>query len=560
MKADSAWNMFVFRDGRRTVPGATLTRAAHDALDQLDSCSHGNRVSSLINALLLAGELECALADAGSLEAPKTSHITDNLAEQLVSYEYDETSASQSAFFSPSKLASLLPSNPPGELRISPPEGFAYYALHPLDFADLASQISLKSSLLGIVGIRSIGVTLSALVLAALRRRGAQAERFSVRPFGHPYNRRTEFDVRQTELVKTLNQDGAEFFVVDEGPGMSGSSFLSVGDALTAAGVQPDRVTFLGSRVPDPNSLRATDAGSRWRRFRSCYARQNSRLPQVAKLYIGGGEWRRDVFGDPRDWPASWTQMERLKFLSPDKRQLLKFEGFGRFGQEVHERSCQVASAGFGPMPIEFTDGFSVYPFLRGKALSVTDLTDVMVERIAEYCAFRATEFRTSAPQNVKELETMVRFNVAEEFGYELALEHGSVASVSPVLVDGRMLPHEWLQMPSGVQKVDAASHCDDHFFPGPTDIAWDLAGAIVEWSMPTHAQVQLIDRYRALTGDDVSKRLRMYLLAYAVFRCGYCLMAAEAVRGSGEEHRLITAHDRYRMFVESCLPQSIAA
>ena len=32
--------------------------------------------------------------------------------------------------------------------------------------------------------------------------------------------------------------------------------------------------------------------------------------------------------------------------------------------------------------------------------------------------------------------------------------------------------------------KVDAAAHGDDHGFPGPVDVAWDLAGAVVEWEL----------------------------------------------------------------------------
>ena len=42
------------------------------------------------------------------------------------------------------------------------------------------------------------------------------------------------------------------------------------------------------------------------------------------------------------------------------------------------------------------------------------------------------------------------------------------------------LAPHEWLRLDDGnVRKTDAIAHGDDHLFPGPTDIAWDLAGAI---------------------------------------------------------------------------------
>jgi hypothetical protein len=565
MKADSAWNMFVFRDGRRTVPGATLARALRDALVALGRFQNADRENALTNALLLAGELECALTDEGSFEAAKAAHITDSLAASLIACDglhgQHESGSTNPPNSPPAELVSYLPSDPPAELKVSPPEGFAYYALHPLDFADLATNVSLQSRTVGVIGIRSIGVTLSSLVSAAVRRRGLETERFSVRPFGHPYDRQTEFNGEQRRRIEELRRSDAEFLVVDEGPGMSGSSFLSVGDALGALGVETGRITFLGSRVPDPDALRATDAGQRWRKFRSCYARQNSRLPQAAEIYVGGGNWRQHMLGGNFNWPASWTQMERLKFLSPDRRELFKFEGFGRFGHVVHERARQVAAGGFGPMPREFTLGFSIYPVVAGTPMRAADLTPALVDRMAEYCAFRFQEFRTTQPQNAVDLETMVRFNIAEEFEYELAIEPGGLFSSSPVIVDGRMLPHEWVQTPAGeYQKVDAASHGDDHFFPGPTDIAWDLAGVIVEWGMTNQVRDRFLDRYRKISADDPRGRLPMFLLAYAVFRCGYCLMAAGAMSGSGEEDRLMAEHDRYRGFVESSLPEMLAA
>ena len=50
------------------------------------------------------------------------------------------------------------------------------------------------------------------------------------------------------------------------------------------------------------------------------------------------------------------------------------------------------------------------------------------------------------------------------------------------VAIDGRMLPHEWLETRMAIVKADALDHHDDHFFPGCQDIAWDIAGASVEW------------------------------------------------------------------------------
>jgi hypothetical protein len=278
-------------------------------------------------------------------------------------------------------------------------------------------------------------------------------------------------------------------------------------------------------------------------------------LPDEAKIYIGGGEWRQLLLSDRAQWPASWTQMERLKFLSADRRLLFKFEGFGRFGNAVHERAKRIAEAGFGPGPIDFAQGFSVYPVIDGHPATERELSTKQLQHMAAYCAFRAREFRCERGQDWRQLETMVWFNVAEEFGIEAPLEDGCLASKAPVIVDGRMMPHEWICSRSGkFLKVDNASHGDDHFFPGSTDIAWDLAGAIVEWDMATIAAARFVAEYERLSGDRVSERLPGFLMAYVVFRLGYCKMAGAAMKGSGEEQRLAAAYARYRAFVTARL------
>jgi hypothetical protein len=148
----------------------------------------------------------------------------------------------------------------------------------------------------------------------------------------------------------------------------------------------------------------------------------------------------------------------------------------------------------------------------------------------------------------------MTRVNAREEFGIDLDLSR-DLEPVRPAICDARMMPHEWLISEGGrLLKTDGASHGDDHFFPGPCDIAWDLAGAIVEWELPAQAAEFLCERYRRLTGDDAQPRLNAHLLAYSLFRLGFCLMAANAVAGSEEESRLRVAHQRYRRWAEQAL------
>lgn len=548
-------NMYVFRDGRRAVSGPGMVSAFAGKMRAFRfTCAAASEVSSrntLIDLLLRSGELECALTDVGSHEARPLARLTDLLAYLLLG-----TACSAPVL---DELLALLPREAPDLLHLSPPEGFAFYALHPLDFADMTAQVPLRGGHAAVVGIRSIGTTLSAVVLAALTKRGIRAERITVRPTGHPYERHTQFSPEQLRWIAAQRANEADFLVVDEGPGMSGSSFLSVGDALLGAGVERSRVRFLCSRAPDVSTLCARDAAVRWNSYQASYVAPATHLPDEARIYIGGGYWRHELIGhDPAQWPASWSQMERLKFLSPDRGTLFKFEGLGRFGAEIRERALALSEAGYIKPNSAAFDGFGAYSLVDGQILDASHLGRDVLKRMAEYCAFRMRAFRSSAAQGTNELETMVRFNVAEEFGIELN-GAGSLRAEQPVLVDGRMLPHEWVRSRDGrLMKCDACSHGDDHFFPGPAaDICWDLAGAIIEWEMPPEAQEVLLDTYRDLTRDNPRGRLPAYMLAYSIFRMAYCKMAAAAMRRSEEETRLQRAYERYRNRAESLLNAS---
>src|SRR5947209_6517472 len=178
------WNMYVFRDGRQAVSGPQLRSQLADAIRAV-SRSAGAQSNELIEALLRAGEIECALTDAGDPGAQQFVPITDGLAARLVG---------DPAAPAPTTLLAQLPTSIPPTLHVSPPEGFAYYALHPGDMAALAAEAPSRSQHVLVIGVRTIGVTLSAVVAAELQKRGKHARRITVRPDAHPYNRRTEFN------------------------------------------------------------------------------------------------------------------------------------------------------------------------------------------------------------------------------------------------------------------------------------------------------------------------------------------------------------------------------
>src|SRR5262249_15681701 len=122
-----------------------------------------------------------------------------------------------------------------------------------------------------------------------------------------------------------------------------------------------------------------------------------------------------------------------------------------------------------------------------------------------------------------------------------------------PMIADGRMQPHEWVLFHDGrMIKTDSGSHGDDHFFPGATDIAWDLAGAIVEWRMRATQAEEFLEAYGGASNDDSRRRIDAFITAYAAFRCAYCLMAANALQGSEEQPRMERAAAAYRDLLSS--------
>jgi hypothetical protein len=560
----SALNLLVFRGGQRPVRGHALKAALVERLQPL--CGKSSPYA-LIGALLRAGELECGMADADDSSARQFEVLADRIADALL------LGGTTSDFVSLAKAAGELPLRE--QLSISTPEGFAYYALHPLAYADALPQISISTKHLIVVGIRSIGVTLSAITAAASRLRGTHVQRITVRPQGHPYNRHTKWLPRQLAIVQNAVSSGATFAVVDEGPGLSGSSFLSVAEALEQAGAPREKIVLLSSHQPNVNTLCASDAANRWRRYKNIAASAEARRPAQAVNFIGGGNWRSRLLTNESKWPATWTSFERLKYLSStdhssvdnpsaehSETRLFKFAGLGHYGDQVFEREQKVAAGGFGPAPRRESDGFVSYPWscyqqhsdscMNARPMSASDLSQSVLERLAEYCAFRLRAFATEL-FDLNALQEMAEHNLRElgfEVSVDLRLEH-------PVIADARMQPHEWLLMKDGqMLKTDSGSHGDDHFFPGPTDVAWDLAGAIVEWRMSEQQARAFLDLYRRASGDDASGRIDSFIRAYAVFRAAYCMMAANALSGTEEQARLDHAAAGYKAVLTQIMAQ----
>jgi hypothetical protein len=414
----------------------------------------------------------------------------------------------------------------PERITIRTPEGYAFYCIHPEMYQDAALRFlrEQQPARSVVIGIRSIGASLSKVVADAVE----ATWRFTVRPRGHPFCREVRLGPGLESGIRKHADDW--FLIVDEGPGLSGSSFMSVAGKLGELGIPDGRIILFPSHVPDSARFVSDSARTNWHRYKIYIepSRADRFLPAPARE-ISGGAWREILYESEVDYPATQPQHERRKYL--ENRYLWKFSGLAHFGRARLERAQRLS--GFIPGSSSLTNGFLVTEWVDGRPAS---LNYELLDRMAEYLAFLRAEFATDQPVPGEALEHMIEVNTGQK----------SVAPTRGVVVagDGRMLPQEWIETTRGYLKTDALDHHDDHFFPGNQDIAWDIAGAAVEWGF---APEVLIDRYVRLQFDPTLRdRIGFYTTAYKAYRFGYCRMAIDSLGGSADGRRFMSLLSKY--------------
>jgi hypothetical protein len=422
----------------------------------------------------------------------------------------------------------------PREIDISVPEGFAYYALDPELYRIASRRLvsDLRPERVAVVGVRSIGTTLASVVQAQMRTLGVDTVSWTVRPRSHPWNRSLAVAPRLEHAWR--NWDGL-FAIVDEGPGMSGSSFASVCRFLTGLGIEPARIALLPGWHPEGREFVNPEAAVIWRAHRKYTAAFEELRMFEGDRDLSGGKWRPLT----ATWPAVQPQHERRKYLRGS--QLFKFAGYGRYGAEKRARA-DVLDA-FIP-PAEALDrGFLCSRWVNGRQVTCDT---AFLDFAARYLALIRREFATGEAADCETLLEMIAVNTGAGWT-------GAVPAGDAVRLDGRMLPHEWIETGSGWLKTDALDHFDDHFFPGPQDIAWDLAAFVFEFDLDEEAERYFLDRYGRHAGERCGPdRMRFHRSAYLAFRLGYCDMAAGALGASDDAERFRRERERYAAAIRS--------
>jgi hypothetical protein len=467
----------------------------------------------------------------------------------------------------------LLSFDPSRTIRTKQAEGYAFYALYPESYLEAARAAGLGPET-QVIGIRSIGTGLSALVAAAI----GSPSPLTLRPVGHPFGREVKVDPAITDRLTT--DRGKTFAIVDEGPGLSGSSFGAVADWLEAAGVARERIHFfpshggpLGPQASDQHRERWSKAPRHLVSMDDVLLRSQPPHDLAAWIEevigpldqpleeISGGAWRWRRYPDEAEWPPSNVQQERRKFLAQANGQswLVKFVGLGEIGARKFRIAQQLHGAGFTPKVAGYRHGFLVerwHEDARSLDRHTIDRSD-LVGQVGAYLGFRARHLPAAEPQgaSLDELRHMAIYNTGQAFGDEAAarlaqslsptdLLNGRVRRVS---TDNRVQAWEWLVAGGRLIKTDALDHSTAHDLIGQQDITWDLAGAVIELDLSDEETSRLCTLVQRESGHPVSLELLAFMLpCYLAFQMGALLMAAMALGEGPEAVRLRAAAHRY--------------
>jgi hypothetical protein len=422
-------------------------------------------------------------------------------------------------------------------------EGYAHYALYPESYLEAARTSGLTANTF-VIGIRSIGVGLGALIAAAL---GAPPA-ISLRPVGHPFDREIRAAPGLVE-AKAANPE-VHFAIADEGPGLSGSSFASVARWLQRHGVATNRIHFFPSHAGQPGSSAAWKIRVIWngvQRHPACpdqFIAQANGLRSWVEKKIGKVEFLQEISSTISRTktcpPPHDARFARRKLIArnADGLWLVKFAGIGEIGERKFRDATALASAGFGPEVAALCHGFLVQKWVEGRPLNEFAYDRkkfVMV--LGSYLAFRARHLGPpGAGASVEALRSMAIHNTSRSLGAEAAsaLEWRLAASASlhdrvhRVRTDNRLHAWEWLATERGILKIDAVDHCEAHDLIGCQDIAWDIAGSIVEYGLVDNEITDLCRMVRATGGPEIDgEMIAAFLPCYLAFQVGLWSTAA---------------------------------
>lgn len=536
--------MIVYGDKKRWQP--TAEKLARIARLRKRALGVGINRHALLSAMLIeSGELVQGVADVNEEQGARLHPSLLRIARSFIH-----------SFNAPAKLRAELPTidtagvDLPQQIEVSRAEGFAYYALYPEQYVLAARPVRADHPV--VIGLRSIGTTLGAVVAATV-----DAELFvTVRPSGHPSHRELQLAAEiEAELLRGRSQ--RTYLVVDEGPGLSGSSMVAVGKWLEERGVSRRQIIVLPSHGNGPGIEATENVRAYWRSVRvevasfdDVFLMPDAPLQLAETLRvdalgeISGGAWRELRSADA---PVN-AQQERRKFIG--RRDgiavIAKFIGLDAAADEAIAVARRLGDAGFVPRLLDVRYGFAVTEWPDA---SRDEQEAFELDRIADYLAFRRREFPTARRgASVLKLLEMAEHNAQRDLSFWRNRVDELDAARECVVTDNRMHRWEWVRDGEGtLLKCDSADHAFAHDLIGPQDIAWDVMGAVVELGLEVNSLIDAL----STRGVRVNRELfDFYAVAYAAFQLGYYDMAAASATNE-EKAKLIVERERYRTLLQ---------
>lgn len=576
--------MLIYGDLKRRERADDLCQAIAARLHAIECRPAGlERHAALVGILIALGELAQGLADfefegRGADDFSPMHRAAGGIlmdAARLVSQSWERGFAGDLRV--PKRaFARLRQMERPLTLSIREPEGYAFYAVYPESYIEAARRSGLGKST-SVTGIRSIGTSLSAAVSAAI---GA-ATPATVRPTGHPFRRQIAIgaQLRQQFLRDTIT----DFAIVDEGPGLSGSSFGSMADWLEEHATGERHIHFFPGHKGDLGPEACGRHRDRWATSPRHVVGMDELLLETANPRhqlaswlsdlvgplvrpiedFSGGAWRRAFPGGCNGWPPADHRFERRKFLAHtgDGAWLVKFAGLGDIGEGKLVRARILAEAGFTPPVAGLRHGFLVQKWVPAPIVAEGFERAEFISHLGRYLAFRARCLPppAAAGASLSKLSGMALANTEEGLGAAavrglkrcIADAWRYESLVVPVDTDNRLHAWEWLAAGEHrFLKTDAVDHSAGHDLVGAQDMAWDIAGAVIEFGLSPREAATL----RAAIADGCNRAVSTELQAifeifYLAFQLGLWTSARQ-LAPAVEIPRLEAAASRYAMLL----------
>jgi hypothetical protein len=274
---------------------------------------------------------------------------------------------------------------------------------------------------------------------------------------------------------------------------------------------------------------------------------------------------------------------ERLKYRGRDadgRRHLIRYAGLGTWGDGTMARALSLAGAGIGAPVVGVAQGFLCMPWVEGRLIRRVDMVDSQFfSAVSAYLSRRTPLFGIGADVQIAPLLAMLHENTKEALAPNGRADPPGLATAlrrleclparEAVIPDARLQAREWLLLDTTAAtaalgdrtetpfiryaKIDALDHGDDLRLPGPTDAAWDLAGATVEYALNAeavealgHACAQSTKQSRA----ELVAAVDAYRAPYAACHWGAAALAAREAHTPEDRRRFEREADRYRAFL----------